>query len=55
MSDGDDNKENPKPKSKKPETYIRESEDTIVDLADADAFSRLTSKITISMKLQKIY
>lgn len=47
----DDDKENPKQKSKEdkkksknPETYIHETEDSIVDLADPDAFSRITSK-----------
>lgn len=46
MSDGEE-KKNPKrkSKSKNPETYLRETEDSIVDLADADAFSRLTSKL----------
>lgn len=49
MSDGED-KENPKQKqkSKNPETYIRETEDSIVDLADPDAFSRITSKFNIN-------
>lgn len=46
MSDGEE-KKNPKQKSKSknPETYLRETEDSIVDLADADAFSRLTSEL----------
>jgi hypothetical protein len=39
----DDGKENPK-KAKNPQTYIRETEDSIVDLADSNAFSRITSK-----------
>lgn len=43
MSD-DDEKENAKKAKKNPQTYIRETEDSIVDLADADAFSRITSK-----------
>lgn len=29
---------------KEPQTYIHETEDAIVDLADTDAFSRITSK-----------
>lgn len=46
MSDGEDKKDKSKQKikSKNPETYLRETEDSIVDLADADAFSRLTSE-----------
>lgn len=45
MSGGEDNKENPKKKpTKNPETYIRETEDSIVDFADPDAFSKITSK-----------
>lgn len=53
MSDGEDKKEKPKQKSKskQPETYLRETEDSIVDLADADAFSRLTSNIQKSLIL----
>lgn len=43
MSDEDNDKENPKAKTKHPDTYIRESEDSIVDLADLDAFSKITS------------
>lgn len=43
MSVADDNKENPKAKTKHPQTYIRETEDLIVDLADPDAFGRITS------------
>lgn len=48
MSDGEDNKENPKTKSNNPETYIRETEDSIVDFADPDAFSKITSKFITS-------
>lgn len=44
MSD-DDEKEKSKKSSKNPQTYIRETEDSIVDLADADAFSRITSEL----------
>ena len=40
---GEDEKENTK-KSKNPQTYIRETEDSIVDLADSNAFSRITSE-----------
>lgn len=57
MSDGDGNKENPKQK-KNPETYIRETEDLIVDLADPDAFSRITSKrniLAISKLMNNIF
>jgi hypothetical protein len=31
-------------KQKERETYIHETEDTIVDFADPDAFSKITSK-----------
>jgi prophage maintenance system killer protein len=31
-------------KKKEQETYIRENEDTIVDLADPNAFSKITSE-----------
>lgn len=34
-------------KKKEQETYIRETEDTIVDLADPNAFSKITSKFLI--------
>lgn len=36
-------------KSRKPkgDTYIRESEDSIVDLADPNAFNKITSKSSI--------
>jgi hypothetical protein len=44
MSDGEIEKENSKSKKKDPETYIRESDDMIVDLADSNAFSKITSK-----------
>ena len=37
-------KKNQKNKMKEPETYIHETEDGIVDLADTDGFSRITSK-----------
>lgn len=33
-----------KKQKKEQETYIRETEDTIVDLADPNAFSKITSK-----------
>lgn len=48
-SDLSDAKENPKQKQKQKntETYIRDTEDSIVDLADPDAFSRITSKLKI--------
>lgn len=49
LSDGDDDKKKPKQKSKGQDTYIRETEDSIVDLADPDAFSKITSK---SFKIQ---
>lgn len=37
-------------KSRKPkgDTYIRESEDSIVDLADPNAFNKITSKLSHS-------
>lgn len=37
-------KNSQKGKKKEPQTYIHETEDTIVDLADPDAFSRITSE-----------
>lgn len=49
MSAGEEEKENPKSKSrgksKEPETFIRESEDMIVDLADPNALSKVISKL----------
>lgn len=51
MSDGEDNKENPKTKSKNSETYIRETEDSIVDFADPDAFSKITSKFITTFNI----
>lgn len=42
MSDSGDDGDTKK--IKHPETYIRETEDSIVDLADMDAFSKITSK-----------
>lgn len=48
MSNDEDEKENPKTKSrgrnKEPETFIRESEDMIVDLADPNALSKVISE-----------
>lgn len=52
MSDDDDDKkekENSKSKKKnkkEPQTFIHENEDQIVDLADPNAFSKITSKNT---------
>lgn len=36
-------KKNQRNKKKEPQTYIHETEDGIVDLADTDGFSRITS------------
>jgi hypothetical protein len=47
MEDVEQNKKaknSQKSKKKEPQTYIHENEDTIVDLADVDAFSRITSE-----------
>lgn len=44
MSDDDDDKENPQLKSKNPATYIHETVDSIVDLADPDTFGKITSE-----------
>jgi len=44
MSDGEEEKKKSKSKSKEPQTFIRENEDSIVDLADPNAFSKITSK-----------
>lgn len=51
MSAEEEEKENPKSKSrrksKEPETFIRESEDMIVDLADPNALSKAISKFNL--------
>lgn len=53
MSDDENEKENPKVKgkvsrkNKGPETFIRESEDMIVDLADPNELSKAISKINL--------
>lgn len=47
-------KKNLKNKKKEPETYIHETEDGIVDLADTDGFSRITSKKFMQILYQKI-
>ncbi|KAL7025273.1 hypothetical protein ACKWTF_013427 [Chironomus riparius] len=45
MSDGEEEKKKSKTKAKEPQTFIRENEDSIVDLADPNAFSKITSKL----------
>ena len=48
MSDGEEEKKKSKPKAKEPQTFIRENEDSIVDLADPNAFSKITSRLQIT-------
>ncbi|KAG5671610.1 hypothetical protein PVAND_001803 [Polypedilum vanderplanki] len=52
MSDDETEKENTKSKKKNPETYIREDEDMIVDLADSNAFSKITTSKSNNQQLR---
>jgi hypothetical protein len=44
----DENEKENAEKEKNPQTFIRETEDSIVDLADSNAFSRITSELKMS-------
>lgn len=56
MSDDEEDKKiKSKTKTKKePQTFIRENEDAIVDLADPNAFSKITSKYCFKINYRKL-
>jgi hypothetical protein len=54
MSDGEEEKKKSKSKTKEPQTFIRENEDMIVDLADPNAFSKITSKLCSKFFIAKL-